>query len=738
MQLTKLITLLQNARHRLHRPRCLPPLLFFVGASVFGIAFHSDAHALDFDPETVQLSDLFPADSYVNPKDFGAVGDGVTDDTNAILAAIAAIEARGQGVIVFDEGDYYCPSWPRAEIGVPIGIQGNNATLRGNGNARLFQMQKQFLIEGMRFENWRKAIEFRNVGDADNYDDTNWVIIRDNHFELVNHPMHAYRAGSFRAALTNEPNPNKINHVMITRNIIHKARSGIRIAAIHVDNITISENVFDNLVQEDFDSDPDATNSILSAISIGQDGESMDNGQKISNLNILNNDIRNLYNFDTERNRLYGILIYRGPDRVAGNWLQNFQATSNRVMGIYTRSASDAITEYNTLVDVNTDYSDTPTPSIAAISSKKSSGLNHLVRGNTIIFTQGYKNSNSDAYGFNGMLFGNQNIEYRDNLVIGAEGGGINTWRLSSTGSAEKNDLVFDNNILINCVGDAFSNYFGRRHLDVTNNTLVRHEGSLFHHGSLSVTRSVHNLNISGNKMLQQRGDQPIIDTSGEGIQTESLLFRNNVYEHIGTLKPDTFTPHDGGRGMLGAIRSDFYNEDSVFKIDGNTIIGMGRDLDSGPTYILRLYSRIKELSVSENFFRYGMRGMRFPGDLPQTLAIRDNHIEDFSSYIINSEPSDEEWNATEPIFSNNTGNFSSETRGDYQLVSVGPNPLRDYPGVPGTDAVAARVAERIFNLRDEKLKEEMRTELHWLIGDIPAPESNAWTFTPLGIWKRN
>ena len=44
----------------------------------------------------------------VNVRDYGAVGDGTTDDTAAIKSAIAAINSNGGGVLVFpDGGDYF-------------------------------------------------------------------------------------------------------------------------------------------------------------------------------------------------------------------------------------------------------------------------------------------------------------------------------------------------------------------------------------------------------------------------------------------------------------------------------------------------------------------------------------------------------------------------------------------------------------------------------------------------------
>jgi Endopolygalacturonase len=42
----------------------------------------------------------------ISVKDFGAVGDGVTDDTAAIQAAIDAVYGMGGGRLLFPSGTY--------------------------------------------------------------------------------------------------------------------------------------------------------------------------------------------------------------------------------------------------------------------------------------------------------------------------------------------------------------------------------------------------------------------------------------------------------------------------------------------------------------------------------------------------------------------------------------------------------------------------------------------------------
>jgi hypothetical protein len=64
----------------------------------------------------------------VSVKDFGAVGDGVADDTAAVQAAIDAVSANGGGILFFPSGDYICNLQIEIKDNVFIKGSGPNAT----------------------------------------------------------------------------------------------------------------------------------------------------------------------------------------------------------------------------------------------------------------------------------------------------------------------------------------------------------------------------------------------------------------------------------------------------------------------------------------------------------------------------------------------------------------------------------------------------------------------------------
>ena len=64
----------------------------------------------------------------VSVKDFGAVGNGVADDTAAVQAAISAVSALG-GTVVFPNGEY--------KVTAPTTLSANQIWLKGDLNARI-------------------------------------------------------------------------------------------------------------------------------------------------------------------------------------------------------------------------------------------------------------------------------------------------------------------------------------------------------------------------------------------------------------------------------------------------------------------------------------------------------------------------------------------------------------------------------------------------------------------------
>ena len=70
-----------------------------------------------------------------NVKDFGAVGDGVTDDTNAIVLALAYVESLNGGVVYCPAGIYIVTSQIQVNQGCGICGDGSITTMFKRNNS---------------------------------------------------------------------------------------------------------------------------------------------------------------------------------------------------------------------------------------------------------------------------------------------------------------------------------------------------------------------------------------------------------------------------------------------------------------------------------------------------------------------------------------------------------------------------------------------------------------------------
>ena len=134
--------------------------------------------------DIVQKEVIIPvAESYFNVKDYGAKGDGTTDDSAAIQAAVDAAQ-KGRGVLYFPEGDYLVGTTITVSRndGLTLKLMGNKATLIGSesldGTMLLVNMKYHFYMVNMNFVHngsgscldalFINARNCRFTGDAEN------------------------------------------------------------------------------------------------------------------------------------------------------------------------------------------------------------------------------------------------------------------------------------------------------------------------------------------------------------------------------------------------------------------------------------------------------------------------------------------------------------------------------------------------------------------------------------------
>jgi len=111
----------------------------------------------------------------VNVKDFGAVGDGVADDTAAIQAAFDYAQSASVAVEFTNRATYLLSSWTAYTNTSLLILRGNGATLRGpSATVDFLSPAANFKISDCNFDRWNSVVE-RLAASTGSFTDVSFV-----------------------------------------------------------------------------------------------------------------------------------------------------------------------------------------------------------------------------------------------------------------------------------------------------------------------------------------------------------------------------------------------------------------------------------------------------------------------------------------------------------------------------------------------------------------------------------
>jgi hypothetical protein len=285
-------------------------------------------------------------EQYVSVEDFGAVGDGVTDDTVALAAAIAYQQSSGCTLGLVSGKTYNVSTWSALTLSNPFYLEGQNATLRcSNATRAAFVIcQDTTKITNTIFDGWYRIVN-----------NTTAVTQTIDNFEFTGNTCINATAGANNFAyyvLLQNP----VNRVFIDNNRFFDAKT----AAIYVGN--------DAYANQDTWQNITVSNNFIDGVSI-----------------------------DAGPSQIFGILVYGRDVLISGNSVKDVEcaagaySSSNGAYGIYTKARYNRIVN-NTVHNIGVVNMNADADQLIGINVKGTTrgvttapnGYSSVVEGNTI------------------------------------------------------------------------------------------------------------------------------------------------------------------------------------------------------------------------------------------------------------------------------------------------------------------------------------------------------------------
>lgn len=431
----------------------------------------------------------------ISVKNFGAVGDGVTDDTNAVLSALQSGDAY------FPAGTYLLSTWSVTDLGASRRITGagrERVTVKGPDLATNFlALLNTVRISGVTFDTWAWVLDVR-------------ALTSEIRIELR-------ECGSSNVGRIINRNGTYINTVAIRGLEIHDCYFDSSAITDYQVFISATGNVWDaNITRNTFLGIPGT------AVNLGTEHASADEN-KMGNYVVSNNIFRDIVG-PVGAAETHAVIAWGNRVTITGNVVENVSG-EGQPEAIYTKCRHVTITG-NSITDgsghegaINVKGGNRGTPAGSPL------GYAVVVSGNVINFTSAIATPGV------GIRASSEDVLIANNFIFGA-GNGI------EIGTVGIKNMSIENNQIRNSRKESIVVGGGGDRLRISRNRIssqISDQSATVSPAGINVTPggAITQLEISGNEIFLDGGLSTAVATSSRGINiTRSQVMNNVVIRH--------------------------------------------------------------------------------------------------------------------------------------------------------------------------------------------------------------